>query len=336
MPDTDSKPNYYELLQQILIELRDFRKECDERNTRQESAGLTAPRQLAIQTGNENAQINSNHPLPPIPLKGFDLPPGSVPEQTRLIPGQYPILAAVSQLSRWIEEINGHVFFRFAFRIFGPAKISGPANACESKTEQITSDVDPEVHTHLSDVEIATLESQHTSEIKKLKDEIEEKKQLWEEARLKNVEFSKEVAEQKTKLMKLQQIMARAGRSDNAAIDGDISTQFLQLRSDILQMVKNHLVYEPAKTQHPGVSPDFGELFLRRKVALALYNKFFSAEAMPFGFEDHLLHKNPMRNFEKTLKESRCDGTSSPRACYTPQQVKWLWMILILTTVQSP
>jgi hypothetical protein len=53
-------------------------------------------------------------------------------------------------------------------------------------------------------------------------------------------------------------------------------------------------------------------------VALALHNKFFSREAMPFGYEDQLLDKNPMRMFEETLRKSRCDGMLNPSACYRP------------------
>jgi hypothetical protein len=51
-------------------------------------------------------------------------------------------------------------------------------------------------------------------------------------------------------------------------------------------------------------------------VALTLYDKFFSRWAMPFGFEDYLLDRNPMRKFEEMLRKSRCDGMSSPNACY--------------------
>lgn len=179
------------------------------------------------------------------------------------------------------------------------------------KAEQIASDVDLEARMHLSDVDVAT---------KNLKDKIEEKKQLWEDARMKNVELNKQVAEQQAKVTRLQQIIARAGRSDNAAIDSDVSMQFLQLRSDILQIVKNHFVYDPLKTRHPRASPDLEELILRKELASALYKKFFSAEAMPFGFGDES-SQNPMKIFEMRLRERRCDGMSSLGPA--PQQVKW-------------
>jgi len=110
-------------------------------------------------------------------------------------------------------------------------------------------------------------------------------------------------------VMNLQRMMARAGRNDNTSTDSDVSAQFLVLRSNILQMVKNHLSYH-TKKPHSALSPEQGELWLRRTVAVALYKKFFSREAMPFGFNDHLLDKNPMRLFEESLRRSRCDESA--------------------------
>jgi hypothetical protein len=99
-----------------------------------------------------------------------------------------------------------------------------------------------EVHLeHLFDVEKAKLESYYNSEMRKLMEEIEIKRELCEEARKKNVELTKQLTEQNTKLMKLQKVMTRAGRNDSIPIDSDISAQFVLLKSDILQMVKSHL-----------------------------------------------------------------------------------------------
>jgi hypothetical protein len=147
--------------------------------------------------------------------------------------------------------------------------------------------------------------------MKNLEVEIEAKKGLWEDARKKNVELNKQLTEQNNKVMKLQKMMVRAGRNDNSPIDGDISAQFVLLKSDILQMVKSHLVY-PENKLSPGGSPDLGELILRKTVASALHEKFFSQDAMPFGYGDELLEKNPLRKFEQKLRQSRCDG-KSPR-----------------------
>lgn len=166
---------------------------------------------------------------------------------------------------------------------------------------------------YLSPVERAKLESYYESEFKRLGDEVKAKKQLWEEARQKNVDLSKQLTEQKIKVVNLQRMMARAGRNDNTSTDSEINTQFLVLRSNILQMVKNHLSYH-TKKPHSTSSPEQGELWLRRTVAGALYKKFFSREAMPFGFNDQLLEKSPMRLFEETLRRSRCDGMSPLQA----------------------
>jgi hypothetical protein len=156
-------------------------------------------------------------------------------------------------------------------------------------------------------MERAKLESYYESEISKLREEVEFRKQLWEDARLKTVDLSQQLTEQMAKVTKLQRMMARAGRNDNANIDSDISAQFVVLKSSILQMVKNHFNYHVRKPRS-SLSPELGELYLRQMVAMALYDKFFSREAMPFGFNDHLLDKNTLRSFEETLRQSHCDG----------------------------
>ncbi|KAH6662560.1 hypothetical protein B0J14DRAFT_685510 [Halenospora varia] len=256
-----------EVLGQILTELREFRKEVNDRNGHEENAGRVGSRVPAIQTGNENVQTNSNHPLPEIPPP---LPVRPAYEQTNSVPGEFP----------------------------------GNTN-----TEETASGACPNLHQDPLDMERATMQSYYTAEMKKLADEIEAKKELWEEARNKNVELNKQLTEQNAKVMKLQKMMVRAGRNDSSPIDGDISAQFVLLKSDILQMVKSHLSY-PENKPSPGASPDLGELYLRKVVASALHEEFFSREAMPFGYGDRLLEKNPLRKFEQTLRESPCDDSA--------------------------
>jgi hypothetical protein len=235
MPDMDSLPPLDRVAQQILSELRDFRKEWSERNTREERVEF-GPR---------------------------------APTVTSSIPGQYPGSASTA------ETVSGvHI------------ELSG----------------------YLPPMERAKLESYYESEISKLREEVKFKKQLWEDARLKTVDLSQQLAEQTAKVTKLQRMMARAGRNDNTNIDSDIGAQFVVLKSSILQMVKNHLSYH-ARKPRPSPSPELGELYLREIVAVALYNKFFSREAMPFGFNDHL-DKNTLRSFEETLRQSHCDESA--------------------------
>jgi hypothetical protein len=157
-----------------------------------------------------------------------------------------------------------------------------------------------------SEIEKAALKSFYEDEMLKLINEMGSTKELLDEARRNNVEMRKELTEQHAKLSKLQKMMVRAGRKDDAPVDGEISAQFAQLRSDILQMVKSHLIFvaKPA----PGASPELGELHLRRVVARALHAKFFSRDAMPFGFEDEKLGSSPMRRVENLLRITRCDG----------------------------
>lgn len=96
MPDADPILTSDEVLQRILGELRDFRKEFKKIYTREESARLPEPQAPAVPIGDENAPAKSNHPLPPLPLR--------IPEQTSSMPGQYPRDASVSQPSRWIKR----------------------------------------------------------------------------------------------------------------------------------------------------------------------------------------------------------------------------------------
>lgn len=238
MHDMDSLLPLDRVAQQILSELRDFRKEWSERNTREERVEF-GPR---------------------------------APTVTSSIPGQYPGNASTA------ETVSGvHV------------ELSG--------------------YQYLSPMERAKLESYYESEISKLREEVEFRKQLWEDARLKTVDLSQQLTEQMAKVTKLQRMMARAGRNDNANIDSDIGAQFVVLKSSILQMVKNHFSYHVRKPRS-SLSPELGELYLREIVAMALYNKFFSREAMPFGFNDHLLDKNTLRSFEETLRQSHCDESA--------------------------
>lgn len=262
MHDMDSLPPLDRVAQQILSELRDFRKEWSERNTREERVEF-GPR---------------------------------APTVTSSIPGQYPCNASVSQSPWWTK---------MSCLLSSPVEISGPANALELKTVQETSAVHIELGQYHE--ERAKLESFYECEMKKLRDEAEEKKQLWEDLRVNNVNLSQQLTEQVAKVTKLQRMMARAGRNDNTNIDSDINAQFIVLKNSILQMVKNHFSYIPKKTRSPP-SPELGELYLRQMVAMALYDKFFSQEAMPFGFDDQLFDKSPLRSFEKTLRKNHCDG----------------------------
>jgi hypothetical protein len=72
MPDMDSLPPLDRVAQQILSELRDFRKDWSERNTREERVEF-GPR---------------------------------APTVTSSIPGQYPGSASVSQFSWWTEILS--------------------------------------------------------------------------------------------------------------------------------------------------------------------------------------------------------------------------------------
>lgn len=153
------------------------------------------------------------------------------------------------------------------------------------------------------------MQSLHESELKQLKKDIEEKESLWEEARQKSVDLSKQLNEQTTKVMKLQRMIVRAGCNDESPIDADITSRFTLLKSDILQMVKSHLLFQD-KTRHP-ISPELGELYMKKIVALALYDAIFARKNMPFGHDDWMLDNNPIRIFEDKLRKSRCDGMLS-------------------------
>jgi hypothetical protein len=142
-----------------------------------------------------------------------------------------------------------------------------------------------------------------------LKSELEVTRGLWEDVKRKNIDLSKQLSDQTTKMVNLQRLMVRAGRKDDGPMDGDIRQQFVLLKSDILQMVKNSLNLNLDRAR-PAASQELAELCMRQTVATLLYDSFFGPHAMPFGYDDHLQSANPLRNFEVNLRKSGCDGTS--------------------------
>ncbi|KFG77531.1 hypothetical protein MANI_006695 [Metarhizium anisopliae] len=169
---------------------------------------------------------------------------------------------------------------------------------------------DPRPRQSLSGLERTQFASSHENKTQAFEDELSQKKQLYDDTYKQNQDMQKQLTEQADEIKNLHNIILRAGRSKNAPVDDDINRQFMRLNSEIMQMVKCHLVSEQG-IDVPEASPDLPELRIRQKLAIALYRHFFSRDASLFGFEDRLLSSNPMRLFEQKLRSRHCDGMTA-------------------------
>lgn len=271
MQDSDHITTSEELLQQIFNEQKEFRKEFKDfskefsERNANKEAGPARPQASGVKIGDENAQPKSNCASPPSPRQEPHPAPHPVPGYESSTPGRFPGNPSTMESA---SELHAHQHQKFL----------------DAQREKLRS---------------------YEAEIKTLKESLETKTELWEGARKQNVDLTKQLSEQTIKVTNLQKMMTRAGRNGNVSTDSYISDQFLQVKNDILRMVRDHLSF--SGKPYTGASLEVSELWVRAKVALALYVKFFSRDAKPFGYEDELLIKNPMRMFEEKLRKSRCD-----------------------------
>jgi hypothetical protein len=122
-----------------------------------------------------------------------------------------------------------------------------------------------------------------------------------------NTNLHEECSELRSKVSSLQKIITRAGRRQEPLLDPGIVTDFTRLNSGIFQFVRNHLA---ATLPGPGIAPGITDLYIQSQVATALHSKFFSRDAILFGYSDHKPY-SVFSGFEKDLKSHECDGDSS-------------------------
>ncbi|KAK5029096.1 hypothetical protein LTR13_008967 [Exophiala sideris] len=103
-----------------------------------------------------------------------------------------------------------------------------------------------------------------------------------------NDNLERQLNENKARLAQMQRLMLRVGRKETAPLDNVIIEKFVTLKSDILQLVRNHYTksFPPKGGYGKNASPEIGELQNRAKVAKYLYGRFFYPNVRLFGIED--------------------------------------------------
>ena len=151
------------------------------------------------------------------------------------------------------------------------------------------------------------------------------------EIRLRDMEqenqgLQKQLAESRTALSSMKKMMVLAGHQEAKPLDSDITSRFFSLKSDILQLVRDHLNSNalPKGIRLENVAPELPELVMRSKIANSLWKYFFDPQNLLFGLDDSLEDNkdNTLKKVEEAFLRTRQPSKSTappiPMWCFVP------------------